>query len=179
MKNFILFIGLFSIIGCANPKKLHKMMDKLTEATAIECSDRFPIKETIDTVEVMDTTLLKIYEQELYSLWRQLDSVLNGKVEDSIKTVIKTIIKDNPVEVIKYKHIVKTKENTAKLEVLKNDCNKTITSLSQINTQNVTKIHKLELDNGKLKTRLSWMWIIIIILTVFSFRRQIAKLIIK
>jgi hypothetical protein len=179
MKNFILFIGLFSIIGCANPKKLHKMMDKLPEATAVECSDRFPIKETIDTVEVMDTTLLKIYEQELYSLWRQLDSVLNGKVEDSIKTVIKTIIKDNPVEVIKYKHIVKTKENTAKLEVLKNDCNKTITSLSQINTQNVTKIHKLELDNGKLKTRLAWMWIIIIVLTVFSFRRQIAKLIIK
>jgi DUF1680 family protein len=173
MKNILLFIGLFSIIGCANPKKLHKIMDKLPEATAIECSDRFPIKETIDTIEVQDTTLIKIYEQELYSLWRQLDSVLNNKVDDSIKTVIKTIIKDNPIEVIKYKHIVKTKENTAKLEVLKNDYNKTITSLSQINTKNVTKINELQLNNTKLKARNNWMWIIIIILTVLVFRKRI------
>jgi len=153
-------------------------MDKLPEATAKECDQRYPIKETTDTIEVQDTALLKLYELELYSLWRQLDSVLSNHVEDSIKTVIQTIIKDNPIEVIKYKHIIKTKESTAKLEVLQNDCDKTITSLSQINTKIVADLQILELKNEKLKTRNRWMWLIIVCLTIFAFRRQIAKLIV-
>ena len=174
MGKYLVFLLLLA--SCANPKKLHKMMDKLPEATAKECDQRYPIKETTDTIEVQDTALLKLYELELYSLWRQLDSVLSNHVEDSIKTVIQTIIKDNPIEVIKYKHIIKTKESTAKLEVLQNDCDKTITSLSQINSQNATEIQSLKDKNAKLLVRNIWMWVIIIALAVFSFRKQIFRI---
>jgi hypothetical protein len=177
MKNFILFIGLFSIIGCANPKKLHKMMDKLPEATAKECSDRFPIKETTDTLYTIDSNVLKAYEDEYGRLNTTIDSLLNEGCDTLYITKIKEVIKTLPAKT-NTKVIVKTQESTAKLEVLKNDCNKTITSLSEINTQNVTKIQELELSNGKLKTRVAWMWIIIICLTIFSFRRQIFKFIV-
>jgi len=178
MKNFILFIGLFSIIGCANPKKLHKMMDKLPEATAKECDQRFPIKETTDTFYTVDSNLLKAYEDEYTRLNVAIDSLLNEGCDTLYVDKIKEVIKTLPAKT-NTKIVVKTQENTAKLEVLKNDCNKTIASLSQINNQNVTKIHDLELKNGKLNTRIAWMWIIIVCLTIFAFRRQILKLIIK
>jgi len=96
------------------------------------------------------------------------------------------VVRERIIEVLKNipckpqtKIITKTQESTAKLQVLKNDCDKTIKSLSQINTENVTKIHKLELKNGKLKSRVTWMWFLIVCLFIFSFRSQIAKLLIR
>jgi hypothetical protein len=177
MKNIILIIGLFSIIGCTNPKKLHKMMDKLPDATAKECSDRFTIKETIDTVAIVDSALLLDYEVQLIRLSLMIDELLKQGCDTVVREKIKEVIKNIPCKP-QTKIITKTQENTAKLQVLKNDCEKTISSLSQINTENVTKIHKLELKNGKLRGRIIWMWFLIACLTVFAFRRQIAKLII-
>lgn len=177
MKNIILIIGLFSIIGCTNNKKLHKIMDKLPEAAAKECADRFPIKETIDTVAIVDSALLLDYEVQLMKLGIMIDNLINAGCDTIYKDKIIEVIKNLPCKP-QTKIITKTQESTAKLQVLKNDCDKTITKLSQINTENVTKIHKLELKNGKLKSRVTWMWFLIACLTVFAFRRQIAKLII-
>ncbi len=164
------------LASCANPKKLHRMMDKIPVAAAKECAERYPIKEKTDTVSVVDSTLINAYENELFLLWKQLDSVLSvgcdTVVIDRIKDVIRKI-PDKP----QIKYIIKTQESTAKLQVLKNDCDKTIKSLSQINTENVAKINDLELNNGKLKARNNWMWLLIVCLTAFSFRRQISKLI--
>ncbi len=173
-----LYLSVFYfLISCANPKKLHRMMDNLPEASAKECADRYPIKEKTDTVSVVDSALINAYENELFLLWKQLDSILSAGCDTQYITRIKDIIKTKPAKP-ETKYIIKTQESTAKLQVLKNDCDKTIKSLSQINTQNVTKIHGLELTNGKLKTRNKWMWVIIICLSIFSFRRQFAKLII-
>jgi hypothetical protein len=90
---------------------------------------------------------------------------MKKNISDTIKEVL-----------IKEQNI--SEESRVRLEQIKNDCDKTIKSLSQVNTQNVTKIHHLELTNGKLKTRNKWMWVVIIFLSIFSFRRQFAKLII-
>jgi hypothetical protein len=106
-----------------------------------------------------------------------IDSLLSANCDTVHIDKIKEVIKKIPCKP-ETKVIIKTQESTAKIEVLKNDCDKTIKSLSQINTQNVTKIHVLELTNGKLKTRNKWMWVVIICLSIFSFRRQFAKLII-
>jgi hypothetical protein len=152
-------------------------MDKLPEATAKECADRYPIKETIQTITEVDTALLHQYETEFNYMAMLIDSLLSANCDTVHIDKIKEVIKKVPCKPIT-KVIIKTQESTAKLEVLKNDCDKTIKSLSQINTQNVTKIHDLELTNGKLKARNRWMWVIIVCLTAFSFRRQIAKLII-
>ena len=177
MGKYLYLTVLYLLVSCANPNKLHKMMDKLPEATAKECADRYPIKETIETVTVTDTALLKQYEIEFNYMALLIDSLLSANCDtvhiDNIKEVIKKIPCKPETKVI-----IKTQESTAKLEVLKNDCDKTIKSLSQINTQNVTKIHDLELANGKLKTRNRWMWVVIVCLTIFAFRRQIAKTII-
>ena len=178
MKNFFLIIGLFSIIGCANPKKLHKMMDKLPEATAKECDQRFPIKETTDTLTVTDTALVKAYEQEYFRVLLMLNDLMNKGCDTIIKEKIKEVIKTLPAKT-NTKVVVRTQESTAKLQALKDDCDKKDKQYVTIIQKNVTKIHELEIKNSKLKTRNRWMWLIIICLTVFSFRRQIAKLIIK
>lgn len=176
MGKYLYLSVLYLLVSCANPKKLHRMMDNLPEATAKECADRYPIKEKTDTISVVDSVLINAYENELFLLWKQLDSVLSvgcdTVVIDRIKDVIRKI-PDKP----QIKYIIKTQESTAKLQVLKNDCDKTIKSLSQINTENVAKINDLELNNGKLKARNNWMWLLIVCLTAFSFRRQISKLI--
>jgi hypothetical protein len=175
MNKYIFF--LFFLASCANPNKLHKMMDKLPEATAKECDERYPIRETIQTITEVDTALLHQYEVEFNYMAQMIDSLLSANCDTVHIDKIKEVIKKIPCKP-ETKVIIKTQESTAKLQVLKNDCDKTIKSLSQINTQNVTKIHDLELTNGKLKTRNRWMWVVIVCLTIFAFRRQIAKIII-
>jgi hypothetical protein len=105
-----------------------------------------------------------------------IDSLLSANCDTVVIDRIKEVIRKIP-DKPQIKYIIKTRESTAKLQVLKNDCDKTIKSLSQINTENVAKINDLELNNGKLKARNNWMWLLIVCLTAFSFRRQISKLI--
>ena len=152
-------------------------MDNLPEATAKECADRYPINETIETITVTDTALLHQYEVEFNYMALLIDSLLSANCDTVHIDKIKEVIKKIPCKP-ETKVIIKTQESTAKIEVLKNDCDKTIKSLSQINTKIVTDLQKLELKNEKLKTRNKWMWVVIICLSIFSFRRQFAKLII-
>lgn len=152
-------------------------MDKLPDATAKECDERYPIRETIQTITEVDTALLHQYEVEFNYMALLIDSLLSANCDTVHIDRIKEVIKKIPCKP-KTKVIIKTQESTAKLEVLKNDCDKTIKSLSQINTKIVTDIQKLELKNEKLKTRNKWMWFVIVCLSIFSFRRQIAKIII-
>jgi hypothetical protein len=177
MNKYLYLAVLYLLASCANPNKLHKMMDKLPDATAKECDERYPIRETIQTITEVDTALLHQYEVEFNYMALLIDSLLSANCDTVHIDKIKEVIKKIPCKP-ETKIIIKTQESTAKLEVLKNDCDKTIKSLSQINTQNVTKIHDLELTNGKLKARNNWMWVVIICLTIFAFRRQIAKTII-
>ena len=106
-----------------------------------------------------------------------IDSLLSANCDTVHIDKIKEVIKKIPCKP-ETKVIIKTQESTAKLQVLKNDCDKTIKSLSQINTKIVADLQNLELKNEKLKTRNRWMWLIIVCLTVFAFRRQIAKVIV-
>jgi hypothetical protein len=151
------------------------MMDKIPVAAAKECAERYPIKEKTDTVSVVDSTLINAYENELFLLWKQLDSVLSAGCDTQYITRIKEIIKTKPAKP-ETKYIIKTQESTAKLEVVKNDCDKTIKKLSEANTRNVIKLHESELKVEKLRRRNIWMWLIIIALTLFSFRKQIFRL---
>jgi hypothetical protein len=177
MGKYLYLSVLYLLVSCANPKKLHRMMDNLPEAAAKECAERYPIKETIETLTVTDTALLHQYEVELNYMAQMIDSLLSANCDTVHIDKIKEVIKKIPCKP-ETKVIIKTQESTAKLQVLKNDCDKTIKSLSQINTKIVTDLQNLELKNEKLKTRNRWMWLIIVCLTVFAFRRQIAKLII-
>ena len=178
MKNFILFIGLFSIIGCANPKKLHKMMDKLPEATAKECDQRFPIKETTDTFYTVDSNLLKAYEDEYTRLNVAIDSLLNEGCDTLYVEKIKEVIKTLPAKT-NTKIVVKTQESTAKLQVVKDSCDKLVNEFVTINKNNTIVIDNLTKANGKLKNHNNWLWLIVILLLIWIFRKQILSLIKK
>jgi hypothetical protein len=153
------------------------MMDNLPEATAKECAQRYPINETIETITVTDTALLHQYEVEFNYMALLIDSLLSANCDTVHIDKIKEVIKKIPCKP-ETKVIIKTQESTAKLQALKDDCDKKDKQYVTIIQKNVTKIHGLELTNGKLKTRNKWMWVVIICLSIFSFRRQFAKLII-
>jgi len=116
----IIFCGFLVVLfaACNTPKRLNKVMNKLPEAAAKECAARFPIKETTDTITVIDSAMLQAYEMEFVYLYSMLDSLLGKDVSDEVKREIVTVFQEKKVPVIKYKYITKTIENTAKQQVI-------------------------------------------------------------
>jgi hypothetical protein len=167
MGKYLVFLLLLT--SCANPKKLHRMMDKLPEAAAKECAERYPIKETIDTVKYEDTELLRAYEDEFRYMSEMIDSLLSANCDTVVIDRIKEVIRKIP-DKPQIKYIIKTQENTAKLQVLQNDCDKKVAELTQISTKNATELQIIKGKNDKLQTRNIWLWLIIILLTIFSLR---------
>ena len=123
-KNIIFCFFWYVLYGCATPNKLNKVMNKLPEAAAKECAVRFPIKETIDTVTVIDSSMLQAYEMEFVYLYHIVDSLLGNQVDAETKKEIVTIFQEKKVPVVKYKYITKVQENTARCQVILGSCNK-------------------------------------------------------
>lgn len=158
--------------SCANPKKLHRIMDKLPMETAKECAQRFPIKETIDTVTIEDLELLKAYEEEFQHMTEMIDSLLNAKCDTQYVDKIKEKIRKVPCKP-EIKYIIKTQENTAKIEALKFESDKKIQQLTDQNKSINEALITAKDQAQKLKIRNIWMWLIVVLLTIFAFRRQI------
>jgi hypothetical protein len=152
------------------------MMDKLPEASAKECSQRFPIKETIDTVTIEDREIIEAYEEEFKYMSQMIDSLLSAKCDTLYIDKIKEKIRQIPCKP-EIKYIIKTQENTAKLAALQAECDKKQSELVTNFNKSVTDYHALKDKNAKLQIRNIWLWIIIVLLTIFSFRRQIFNLI--
>lgn len=150
-------------------------MDKLPKETAIQCDKRFPIKETIDTVAIVDSALLLDYEVQLIHLSRMIDELIMQDCDTVIREKIIEKIKNLPCKP-EIKVITKTQESTAKVQVVKDSCDKLISSFVAINTNNVATIQKLELKNDKLKKQNSWLWIILIACGILIFGRQLLSL---
>jgi hypothetical protein len=192
MLKIYIILGSFwiALFSCSTPKRLNKVMNKLPEAAAKECAARFPIKETIDTVIVVDSTTLEAYEMEFVYLYSMLDSLLGGEVSDSVKHEIVTVFQEKKVPVIKYKYITKTVENTAKYQVLLDSCNK-------ITKDNLSKIDKItkekedfdkkyndakyNADKYKKERNKSYWWILLLLILLFRkpLIRVASKLITK
>ena len=153
-------------------------MDKLPDATAKECAQRFPIKETIDTVTVEDREIIEAYEEEFMYMSKMIDSLLNEKCDTLYIDKIKEKILKIPCKP-EIKYIIKTQESTAKLAALQMNYDRKLDALSQINAKNVTELQNIERKNAKLQTRNIWLWVIIVLLTAFSFRRQIFNIVKK
>lgn len=174
MYKYLIVLVLFA--SCANPKKLHKMMDKLPVATAQECNQRFPIKETIDTLLVYDSIILQAYQDEYSRLNIVIDSLLNVGCDTVVIDSIKTVIKQLPAKT-NTKIIVKTQESTARLQVVKDSCDNLINKFVAINENNATIINNLTAANGNLKKQNNWLWIIIVASTAWIFRKRIVSLV--
>jgi hypothetical protein len=180
----IIFFAFWVILlaSCNTPKRLNKVMNKLPEAAAKECAARFPIKETIDTVTILDTSLLKAYEMEFGYLYSIVDSLLGEQVNDSIKKEIVTIFQEKKVPVIKYKYITKTVESTARYQVLldsmqniEQDLDAYIEGLTAEKQHYGLKYKEASEKLDKVKSQRNKLYWWILLLLVLLFRKPLIK----
>ena len=186
-KIYIILVSFwFVLFACNTPKKLNKVMNKLPKAAAKECAVRFPIKETTDTVTVIDSAMLQAYEMEFIYLYHIVDSLLGSQVDIGTKKEIVKIFQEKKVPVIKYKYITKTVESTAKIQTYKDSFTVVIDELSQdvkekhneyleASFQYVQEREKAE--KYKIQRNLNFWWILFLLLALF--RKPIALLITK
>lgn len=151
-------------------------MDKLPEASAKECAQRFPIKETIETVTVADTALLHQYEIEFEYMAGLIDSLLSANCDTVKVEKIKQVITKIPCKPT-VKYVIKTQENTAKQQVIIDSCQKMSSLLNKKLDNEIKKVNLLTDKCDKYKRQrdeLIWLVIISIILT---FRKVIIRFI--
>lgn len=173
MYKYLIVLVLFA--SCANPKKLHKMMDKLPVAAAQECNQRFPIKETIDTIEVTDAVILQAYQDEYARLNIVIDSLLNAGCDTVVIDSIRTVIKQLPIKK-NTRLVVKTQESTANLQTVKDSCDNLTKGLVTILEKNETSIYNLTKENGRLNKHNNWLWIILAATAIWTNRKRILSL---
>jgi hypothetical protein len=184
----IIFCAFWGVLfaACNTPKKLNKVMNKLPKAAAKECAARFPIKETTDTVTVIDSAMLQAYEMEFIYLYHIVDSLLGSQVDIGTKKEIVKIFQEKKVPVIKYKYITKTVESTAKIQTIKDSLTVLIDELSQdvkekhneyIATYYDYTIEREKAEKFKRQRNLNFLWILFLLLALF--RKPIALLITK
>jgi hypothetical protein len=151
-------------------------MDKLPEATAKECSERYPINETIETITVTDTSMLQQYEIEFQYMSYLIDSLLSANCDTVIVEKIKQVITKIPCKpTIKY--VIKTQENTAKSQVILDKCAKATKDLND-KLDNQTQIsNELTAKLNKVKGQRNWLIWLVIALLIWTFRKVIVRLI--
>lgn len=140
-------------------------MNKLPEAAAKECAERYPVKESIDSVIVVDSALLKNYESEFFIMASLIDSLLSAKCDTVTKIKIKELIKTLPAKV-QTKVITRTIENTAQVQVLRD-------SLANVSVKHLeadTKAQNYATRITSLKKQIGWMWIIILLAAIIIGR---------
>lgn len=173
MSKYLVFLLLLA--SCANPKKLHRMMDNLPEATAKECADRYPIKETIDTIQITDTELLEAYEREYAGMYAMIDSLINTKCDTVYKDKIIEIIKNIPGKP-QIKVITKIQENTAKQQVIIDSCQK-MSSLLHKKLDSISKqLTATQEKCQKYKGQRDWLFWLVMALLFWTFRKVIILL---
>lgn len=140
-------------------------MNKLPEAAAKECAERYPVKESIDSVIVIDSAALLNYANEFNVMAAIIDSLLSAKCDTVTKTKINEIIKTLPAKV-QTKIITRTIENTAQIQVLRDS----IQNLSVKHLEADTKAINYGTRIRSMKKQIAWMWIIILLAAIIIGR---------
>jgi hypothetical protein len=154
------------------------MMDKLPEASAKECSQRFPIKETIETVTVVDSAMLQQYEIEFEYMAHLIDSLLLGNCDTVKIEKIKEVISKVPCKP-ETKVIIKTQENTAKQQIILDSCQKLSSLLHKKLDIETQKVKELTDKNEKLsRQRDNFFWLIVLLI-ISLFRKPLFRIITK
>ena len=153
-------------------------MDKLPEASAKECSQRFPIKETIETVTVVDSAMLQQYEIEFEYMAHLIDSLLLENCDTVKIEKIKEVISKVPCKP-ETKVIIKTQENTAKQQVIIDSCQKLSSLLHKKLDIETQKVKELTDKNEKLsRQRDNFFWLIVLLI-ISLFRKPLLRIITK
>ena len=173
MLRFIVISLLF--VACATPKKLNKLMNKLPEATAKECNQRFPIKESTDTLLVIDTNLLRAYENEYNRLNIIIADLVNKGCDTIYREKIKEIIKQLPSKT-ETKYVVKTQESTAKLQVIKDSCDALIEECIRETVKKDDELFKTKYRLTQVKDTRDFLWLAVIVMSLIILRKPLSKM---
>jgi len=164
----IAFILVICTIGCASEKQLQKAETKLAQAGRLAkiCADRFPSRDSIivkDSV-ITDTLLLGEY---IFDTVRVNDTIVITKKVPVVKTMYK----------IMYKTVYKERTDkieaiALQLEACNNDFAEMATGL--MDTQKA-------LDQAKKDAKLYfwWLWIVVVLSLGWTFRKLIARYVIR
>ena len=163
-------IILIFLASCATPKKLDRLMNKLPEAAAKECAERYPVKESIDSVIIIDSAMLKNYESEFMVMASLIDSLLSAKCDTVTKIKIKELIKTLPAKV-QTKVITRTIENTAQVQVLRDS----LTNVSAKHLQADIKAQNYGVKIQGYRKQIGLMWLVILLMA-FIIVRSFIKL---
>jgi hypothetical protein len=175
-KCLIFCIFWYVLYGCTTQKKAIRYFDNNNTEAADYCADRFPIRETVDTIEVQDTALLYQYEVEFNHLSHLLDSLLIANCDTVYVDRIIQVIKKLPSKP-EIKYIVKSQENTARSQVILDSCNKMSSLLNKKLDKEVEKVKVLTDKCEKYKRqRNRYLWWVLLLI-VWTLRKPIIKLI--
>jgi hypothetical protein len=170
-----LLLALVLFASCSTPKKLNKLMNKLPEASAKECSQRFPIKESTDTLLVIDTNLLRAYEDEYNRLNLAIADLVNKGCDTIYRDKIKEIIKQLPSKT-ETKYIVKTQESTAKLQVIKDSCNALIEECVRETVKKDGELLKAQYRLSHVKDTRNLLWLVVVVMGLIILRKPLTKM---
>ena len=160
----IAFIFIVCTFGCASERQFHKAETKLAQAGRLAkiCADRFPSRDSVRDSLITDTLLVGEY---IFDTTTVNDTVYLTKIQ--VKTVYKTMYK------------IVYKERTDKIQAIQvklDQCNNDFAdlSLSMIDT-------KKELDRAKRDANLYfwWLWIVICLSILWTFRKFIAQYVVR
>jgi hypothetical protein len=168
MKYALIILVFFA--SCATPKKLDRLMNKLSEAAAKECAERYPVKESIDSVILVDSAMLKNYESEFMIMALLIDSLISAKCDTVTKIKIKELIKTLPAKV-QTKVITRTIENTAQVQVLRDS----LANASAKHLEADIKAQNYRVSIQGYRKQIGLMWLAILLMA-FIIVRSFIKL---
>lgn len=159
------FLGL-ALLSCNAEKQLQKAETRLSQAGRLAkiCADRFPSRDSIIVKDSITTDTLLLGEY-IFDTIRVNDTIVITKKVPVVKTM--------------YKILYKFKERTDKIEAVQlqlEACNNEFAemSLGMLETQKA-------LDQAKrdAKTYFWWFWIVVVISLGWTFRKLIARYVIR
>lgn len=192
MNKYIISLLIWIVLfGCTTQNKAIKFFDKKKPIAAKYCADRFPIKETIDTIIIEDTAVIEMYEREFDYMYRYIDSLLSIKVDTQSRKDIMYIVDRLPAPPPVTKYVTKIVENTARYQVILDSCSKYSDSLTQALAHKDKQIeqalsvikHQTEVADKYKRQRNRNLWWILLLLAIVlrkpiyrGIRRVITKI---
>lgn len=166
MLNKLLPILGIALLSCNAEKQLQKAETQLSQAGRLPkiCADRFPSRDSIVVKDslITDTLLLGEY---IFDTTRINDTVY--------------VTKKVPVKMYKIMYKTVYKERTDKLQDVQGKLDQCVTDFAELTLSSVQLQKNLDKAKGDAKLYFWWLWIVVCFSIAWTFRKFIARYVIR